>query len=345
MIRSHFLRLPHLLAFVCLPFSPAAACDYCGCFIGITPYDNQSSVGLDYRYKSYNGYASMDQPHQVFPDGSFLRNPNAQGSNQVLHNTGSGEELSAGEYEIYRTAELRGKYFIHHRVECNAFLPYRWNKHVHPEDGEYQSGNGLGDLTLLAGYHLVSRPDAEVMPQRLVLGGGIKLPTGKDDLDEDGLRLDHELQPGTGSTDYVAYLSYAAGYNHFGLNISCMFRVNGSNRFDEKVSDNTNAQGQLFYKFKKKDWYLIPSLQGYYEYTNGLTVNREQVSGTGANLLMAGAGLDVYYKRTGLKLSIQLPVMEKQAGGTESPAAASLICAGLVFNFNQLTYLLGHSGQ
>ena len=31
------------------------ACDICGCFMGITPYDNQSGFSLMHRYRIFNG--------------------------------------------------------------------------------------------------------------------------------------------------------------------------------------------------------------------------------------------------------------------------------------------------
>ena len=46
-----------LLADLLLLASPAArACGICGCFMGITPYDNQSSFALMHRYHILHGY-------------------------------------------------------------------------------------------------------------------------------------------------------------------------------------------------------------------------------------------------------------------------------------------------
>ena len=45
-----------LTLFGVLIFNISYACDFCGSFMGITPYDNQSSITMLYRYKSYSGY-------------------------------------------------------------------------------------------------------------------------------------------------------------------------------------------------------------------------------------------------------------------------------------------------
>lgn len=47
------------------------ACDFCGCFMGITPYDNHSSISAMYRYKMFNGYQNMNQRHNVFQKSTF----------------------------------------------------------------------------------------------------------------------------------------------------------------------------------------------------------------------------------------------------------------------------------
>jgi hypothetical protein len=47
----------YLLLAVLLASSLASqACDICGCFMGITPYDNQSGFSLMHRYRIFNGY-------------------------------------------------------------------------------------------------------------------------------------------------------------------------------------------------------------------------------------------------------------------------------------------------
>jgi len=315
---------------------PSMACDYCGCFAGITPYDNQSGISLMYRYKSLNGYSSANQAHKIFPDGSLrLANP---AGNDIQHTEDGEASFSSNEYETYRALDLHGKYFIHQRIEVDFLLPFSKNKHEHPEDGEKHEAQGVGDLFLYAGYHLVRRPDAAILAQRLIVGGGVKLPTGAYRFSENGIRIHEELQPGTGTTDGFAFLNYVAGFRHWGANLYGLHKKNGINSYEERVADNTTGQFSLFYKFKKGKWFLIPSAQATYEYTRGLIVNKMLEDGTGANLLTSGLGLDVYFKNIGMNAAFHLPVYEKVSGPAMSNAAR--ITIGLCYNFNQVNYWL-----
>jgi len=45
---------------------PGWACDICSCFMGITPYDNQSGLSLMHRYRIFNGYQDAGQTAHFF---------------------------------------------------------------------------------------------------------------------------------------------------------------------------------------------------------------------------------------------------------------------------------------
>jgi hypothetical protein len=63
-------KLLTLLLSALLLTTVARACDICGCFMGITPYDNQNGFSLMPRYRAFNGYRSYGQQPQFFPSGS-----------------------------------------------------------------------------------------------------------------------------------------------------------------------------------------------------------------------------------------------------------------------------------
>src|SRR6218665_1021181 len=220
-----------LIAFISMP---AVACDFCGCFMGITPYDNQSSIGLMYRYKSYNGYYLPGQSHTVFPKSYGLRHGGTevpvQQDPQVLQR----------DYEIYRTGELRAKYFIHHRIELNGIVPLLFNKSRRGDENE--TVNGIGDITLFAGYHLISRTMTEKFQHRLILGAGVKIPTGNYYTKAaDGDRIDFMMQAGTGSTDYLVYLNYVFGYKKTGLSFNSTYKINGKNYYMEQIGNSSTS--------------------------------------------------------------------------------------------------------
>ncbi|MEP7170104.1 MAG: hypothetical protein ABI855_12095 [Bacteroidota bacterium] len=327
-----------LLVFITFVFGSiiTEACDNCGCFMGITPYDNQSSIGMFYRYSSFNGYKIGNQSPEFFPNGrvaapySVMHNPNG-------NSTGTLPVYSKSDYEIYTAYELRANYFIHQRVELNFILPYNENKMRYEDKIIHLKSQG--DATVLAGYQLIRQMEMEKkIQQRLVLGAGIKFSTGKHDFrDGDNTRYNFLIQPGTGSYDYLFYLNYAAAGNKLGLGISSVFKVSNYNDYTEKFTNSNNTGVSVFYKLYKGNLQLIPSAQLYYEYVKGMMSHGILIANTGSDIAMCGPGLDVYYKNLSLNFSIQYPVRDKT--DSENLSAAGKMVAGLKYNFNQKKYL------
>ena len=70
MSHNKFLLIFGLLLGLGLAPRAGRACDICGCFMGITPYDNQSGLSLMHRYRIFNGYQALGQAPQFFPGGA-----------------------------------------------------------------------------------------------------------------------------------------------------------------------------------------------------------------------------------------------------------------------------------
>jgi hypothetical protein len=327
-----------LLMHVCV------ACDFCGCFMGITPYDTQSSISFLYRYRSFSGYNYMDQPHLLFPQKQVtVQHPMASTNNSVNQykhgSAGSSEPVfSNKDYEIYTTAELRAKYFIHKRIEVNLILPFVMNS-SRIED-ENQKVSTLGDMTFLAAYRMVDKSLTEKFQQRFVLGAGIKLPTGNySSHSDDGDRIDPLLQAGTGTIDYLGYLSYIFAYKKIGVNINSICKLSGENKYGERNGIASTSYLNVFLKLRSdKKLKLFPSLQGYYEYDNGLFIHNAYQNGTTMNVAMAGIGVDTFYKNISLNVSFQLPVYEGSMSTNLSNAGKFMV--GITYSFNQHKYLV-----
>ncbi|HEY1039468.1 MAG TPA: hypothetical protein VGF30_08700 [Bacteroidia bacterium] len=326
--------MKYFIGLVMLISMRSAACDICGCFMGITPYDNQSTVGFLHRYRVFNGYRSYEQKSKLFPTGAY----------KVMH-TGHDSIVptvarvySSKDYESYKVYELRAKYFIHHRIELNAIIPFNNNKSK--EDSIVYEHTGLGDPTFFAGYHLIKKVDYETFLHRLIVGGGIKIPSGNYYAKNDkNVRLPFLMQPGTGSLDYFFYSNYVFGYRKFGFSLNSMYKVNGSNYYHERIGNSISNYLNIFIKVKAGDFIFIPSAQLYYEYTKGLYVNHSLQKGTQMNCLLAGPGLDVFYKNVSLSASVQFRAYEETA--TNNLSSSGRIVVGLTYNFNQKKYLFG----
>ena len=87
--------------------------------------------------------------------------------------------------------ELRLKYFLARRLEVSAFVPLV--RSTTSYGGQRDGTRGLGDVSVLAGYHLIRRVEVEgAWQHRLILGGGLKLPTGANERRAaDGHRYDN----------------------------------------------------------------------------------------------------------------------------------------------------------
>lgn len=320
------MRYISLTLILCF-FIKAEACDICGNFMGLTPYNNRNSITLLHRYRIFNGYRNYQEQNHFFPPSAY-RMANVQHQNDTLPE--SMRVHSGKDFESYKVFELRFKYFVHKRIELNVFAPLLSNKSK--TDDVYEQHTGFGDISVNAGFHILLPDEEKNVKQKLVAGIGIKLPTGNYYAhDSKSMRLPFEMQPGTGSTDGFIYLNYILMYQKIGINVNANWKVNGKNRYKEKVNNSTTDFLSVFYKIKCKNVLFYPSVQANYEYTRGLEIKKVIQPSTAVNVLMLGPGLDLYYKLFSVNASWQFTTFEKiLPGDLESAGRLSL---GLNYNF------------
>lgn len=298
------------------------ACDICGCFMGITPYYNRNSISVLYRYRSFNGYDG--QAHSLFPNGGKFFIPARSQDAPITGHAGN-----EADYELYRSMEIRGKYFVNSRLEINAILPYVSNSERY--NGYTSTIGGMGDANFYAGYHLVQKLD-ENFKQQLIAGAGIKLPTGKNDFKNTaGIRYSSLMQGGTGSTDGFVYLNYMVGLGNFGASLNTSYKVNGKNSRQESIANSTTSFLNIFYKQRiGKDVQVMPSAQFFYEYSGGEKYNGVKTGEHVMNNLMGGVGADIFYKNVALNAGIQKNIWEAE---TDHPMSAGKVYVGITYNF------------
>ncbi|MBD2715408.1 hypothetical protein KBK19_10205 [Microvirga sp. STR05] len=323
-----------LLGLALLPAQAGWACDICGCFMGITPYDNQSSFSLMHRYRIFNGYQYLGQNPQFFPAGARPVVP------QPLNGTDAGythaHKGDPTDFEAFRVVELRGKYFLSQRLELNAFVPFAMN--TSQINGRQINLSGLGDVTGFAGYHLIRNIETAGVQNRLIVGGGMKLPTGSFMRQKaDGSRYPTLTQPGTGTTDGFLYANYIGSYHNVGLSLNTSYRRGAANRFGEGLAPGSTAFANLFYRVALgQDWQVYPSAQLFYEKNKGELFEGRLTGEHAVNNALLGPGLDVYYKNLLLNTSVQLPVY---TATTDHPASAGRIVVAVGYSFKQTNYL------
>jgi hypothetical protein len=324
-----YQRSLKLLAFILLPGS-LFACDICGGFLGITPYDNQSNIGLYYRLRTFSNYYGSNTNATLLPSGNLK-------TTHQDHEIG-GALSSDLDYEEYRVIELRGKFFLHEKVEFSISLPYNYNSSNYA--GNYSYLNGAGDLTISSGWHFIHKTEKEKLMQRFVAGLGVKFPTGNYQIEnKNEKRHSILMQPGTGTTDFLVQINYLAGYKRLGVNLISAYRINTQNKYNERAGNGFTSNLSVFYKLVlNNNWILVPSFQNYYEFSNGIYVNKENLPLTSMNVLYTGAGLDLFYKSIQWNCSVQIKAHEEKI--SEKMQSAIKITSGIIYNFKQKNYTI-----
>lgn len=170
--------------------------------------------------------------------------------------------------------------------------------------------NGIGDTTFLARYTVYSR-DYPTGTTRFALLGGIKLPTGDDDLEPIT----------TDSLDFPLGLVATAswGFRHE-VDADLVYRINTEaddfERGDDLVYD-------LAYGFRVYPWTLpefgVPNFIYLVAEANGIFSRRGELNGdtidnSGGHTLFLSPGAQFLTRRFILEVSIQLPVIQDLNG-------------------------------
>ena len=295
--------------------------------MGITPYDNKSSISLLHRYRVFNGYKNYQTQSHFFPTSAYRIMHGGAHSDSLISNT-----YSSKDFESYKIVELRFKYFIAKRFEMNLFLPLLNNKSK--VNSTYFNHTGFGDVSLNTAYHIITPLASKMIRHKLIGGLGIKLPTGNYYAhDKNSDRLPFEMQSGSGSFDGFGYLNYMFMAKNLGVNLSLNYKANGTNKFKEQMGNSQNHFATIFYKIAVKKMLLYPSIQANFEHTNGLRINDQWQKDTQFNSLLVGPGLDFYFNSFSINASWQFTAIEKIADG--SLKSAGRINVGLNYSFGR----------
>jgi len=137
---------------------------------------------------------------------------------------------------------VTGQYQINDRILVNAILPYQFN-YRYASDGT-ASVEGVGDISI---YGLVSVL-AKTSKHVLKLGLGLKLPTGKFDLQSSQSNKTSSTQLGTGSLDIALPVQYAYNLGDFSFNLSAAYFIKNTNSYDFKYGDQTQLNTSIAYR-------------------------------------------------------------------------------------------------
>lgn len=268
-------------------FTSSHACDVCGCslggsYYGILPQFGKNFIGL--RWSQAKFYAHMNH-------GAVL-----------------GEEHSN---DTYRKMELWGRYYINDRIQLFAFVPYSYNSMNGTE--QKIKTHGLGDVSILANYLILNTGENKTrkFKHTLMAGAGIKVPTGRYDLEDNGLIVNRNFQLGTGSVDFIVSAVYTIRYQKVGLNSEAGYKINTRNNHEYLFGNQFHASTRFFYWQNIGAVSVLPNVGAYYEQAAQHRDNEIIQANTGGNAVLLSAGLEIYYRMVSVGFTYQDPVRQK----------------------------------
>lgn len=302
-----------LSSLLCLGFMvmDVRACDVCGCSagnqsLGILPHYQSRFLGIQYLYNSFE--SNHPSLFENKPDEHAI--------------------------DHYHTIQLWGRYNIGKRLQLFGFLPYKYN--TEQKDGVQTINSGLGDASVMANILIVKEKDGNRKWQhQLLAGGGLKLPTGSytgiSEQDKQGIP---NMQPGTGSWDFLANVNYTIRRKNTGLNADLAYTMTTANGQNYKFGNRFNAGLLGFYTISKDEWSLIPQIGFRYEYAlhDYDNYSRKWLNEqSGGYLSFATIGLQGYYGKWGARLTYNLPMAQQYGNGYVT--ALRKLDAGILFLF------------
>lgn len=263
------------------------ACDICGCglnnyYIGMMPQFDHKFFGLRYQVRNFQ---------------TVIANDPSQFSN-----------------DRFQTVELWGGWNIGKKWQVIALLPYNF---IHQESDDGTTNNqGIGDIALMVNHKIFDKYSStgnhKLLNQQLWLGVGIKLPTGKFNVDA----TDPELvaiantQTGSSSTDLMVNAMYNIKVDKFGVNTGASYKINTANKDKYTFGNKFSANSIAYYSLQSRKAGITPNLGVIYENTSSSKLLKEKVAQTGGYALNSSAGLEFNISKITLGANVQLPLSQ-----------------------------------
>ncbi len=297
------------LILIAIASAGATACDVCGCslggnYFGILPLYNKNFVGLRWSQASFHSYIA---PTQTL---------DAQTSD-----------------DTYSKMELWSRYYLSKRIQLFAFIPYVYND-MNGTDQKVQA-DGLGDISVMGNYAIVDTgSENKDFKHLLMVGGGVKLPTGHFSLTDKGKIINRNFQMGTGSVDFNLNAVYTVRYKKTGINFETGYKINTRNSSGYLFGNQYRASAQAFFWQKFGPVSILPHAgMNYEQAATHMDGDIIQVN-TGGTALLGSGGMDFYVSRFTVGVNYQKPVTQHyNSDVTAQITSNARWTASFTFNF------------
>lgn len=148
-----------------------------------------------------------------------------------------------------------------------------------------------------------------------MIGGGVKLPTGKFEYGYSDTEVNPNFQLGTGSTDFLMSAIHTVRYKKIGINTEVGGRISTKSNQHYKFGNRLSASLTAFYAKNFGHLSIMPNIGSTIDY--GFKDHKEGLlnSQTGGYSLMGSVGMQAYYKAFSTGINFQGPMAQNLGGG------------------------------
>lgn len=283
-------------------FNATQACEICGCgmgnyYIGLLPQFNHHFIGLRYQFRRFKTVMA-DDPTQFSND-------------------------------YYKTAELWGGWNIGKKWQILAIIPYNFVHQV--SDDGVTNNQGIGDIALMVNYKVFSKSTktakGKSFAQQLWIGTGVKVPTGKFNIDaaDPAVVSLANTQTGSASVDFMLNATYNIQVNKIGVSTSLSYKLNTANSDKYTFGNRFSASSLASYTIRKGKFAIVPNIGILVDYSAASKLQKAKVTQTGGTVLTTAAGLEVSFKKLTVGTNIQLPLSQSFASGQTELKARGMV--------------------
>ena len=210
-------------------------------------------------------------------------------------------------------------YTITDKLSVETLFTWVSQKRVIQSNNTKSEASGFGDAIVLSRYRIFSNENSEIL-----LGAGIKLPTGATDIkNELGVQLNADLQPGSDTYDGVYMISFSkrltwrksmsfssrVTYRSTGVNTS--YQVSSHYKFGNEFLSHFTVSDQLFLL----NQIVNPSLSFKYRHAEKDQINNSRISNTGGQWVFLIPSISVNISpKTQFIVNAELPIYSRVEG-------------------------------
>lgn len=278
------------IAILFVTATQSSACEICGCgvgnyYIGILPQFKSHFIGIRYHYNKFNTKLVSD-PSQYSND-------------------------------FYQTVELWSGWNIGKRFQLLTLIPVNFN-HQESDEG-ITNLKGLGDAIVVMNYKIFDinskTNSGKNISQQLWLGTGLKLPTGKFEIDpnDPDIASAANMQLGSGTTDILLNGMYNVRVGKIGVTTQANYKISGTNEDEYRFGNKFSASSFISYGLSAKNTTITPNFGLLYENTAESKLQSSKVDLTGGSLLQGALGVEFGFNKIAVGFNAQLPIAQNFA--------------------------------